>query len=316
MLAPQGLEYIVGVLGTIAAGFIAVPLPVPLSGRNDERVSAALNDCSPAAVLTTSAVVSAVDSCVHALPGPRPTMIEIDALDLYTAPARQSTGTSPITKAALLQYTSGSTRVPAGVLVTHRNIIVNIKELLADYFADNGGVPPAGLTGVSWLPLYHDMGLQTEIFSPLLGGYPQVLTSPVAFLQKPARWLQMLAGNRSFSAAPNFAFDLAVRRTSDDDMAGLDLGDVHTVLSGSERVHAATLRRFTERFSRFNFPDTALKPSYGLAEATVYVVSSNPGRPPTTARFDYEKLSAGHATRCSGDVGSELVGHGTPRACT
>jgi long chain fatty acid CoA FadD26 len=126
----------------------------------------------------------------------------------------------------------------------------------------------------------------------------------------------MLAGNRSFSAAPNFAFELAVRRTSDEDMAGLDLGNVHTILSGSERVHATTIRRFTERFSRHNLPDTALKPSYGLAEAMVYVASSNPGRPPTTVRFDYEKLSAGYAKRCESGSGSELVGQGTPRACT
>ena len=126
----------------------------------------------------------------------------------------------------------------------------------------------------------------------------------------------MLADNRSFSAAPNFAFELAVRRTSDDDMAGLDLGKVHTILSGSERVHATTIRRFTERFSRYNLPDTALKPSYGLAEAMVYVASSNPGRPPTIARFDYETLSVGHAKRCDSENGSELVSLGTPRACT
>jgi long-chain fatty acid adenylase/transferase FadD26 len=99
-------------------------------------------------------------------------------------------------------------------------------------------------------------------------------------------------------------------------MAGLDLGDVHTVLSGSERVHAATIRRFTERFSRFNFPASALKPSYGLAEAVVYAGSSRPGRPPVTVRFDHEKLSAGHARPCESETGNELVSVGPPRACT
>ncbi|MGH3968521.1 MAG: AMP-binding protein, partial [Mycobacterium sp.] len=146
--------------------------------------------------------------------------------------------------------------------------------------------------------------------------FPAVLTSPIAFLQKPGRWMQMLAGSRSFSAAPNFAFELASRRISDEDMAGLNLGNVHTILSGSERVHATTIRRFTERFCRYNLPETALKPSYGLAEAMVYVASSNPGRRPTSVRFDYEKLSAGHAKRCESGSGSELVGHGEPRACT
>jgi long chain fatty acid CoA FadD26 len=169
---------------------------------------------------------------------------------------------------------------------------------------------------VSWLPFYHDMGLLLGITGPVLSGLRGVLTSPTAFLQKPARWMQMLAGARSFSAAPNFAFELAARRTSDDDMAGLDLGSVHTILSGSERVHAATIRRFTERFSRFNLPDTALKPSYGLAEAMVYVASSNPDRAARAVRFDYEKLSAGQARRCESDEGSEQVSIGTPRACT
>jgi long chain fatty acid CoA FadD26 len=138
----------------------------------------------------------------------------------------------------------------------------------------------------------------------------------MAFLQKPARWIQMLARNtHSFSAAPNFAFELAARRTSDDDMAGLDLGNVLGIISGSERIHAATIRRFTERFSRFNIADSALLPSYGLAEATLYVTSA-PARKPETVWFDYEKLSAGHAKRGGSDGGVELVCYGAPRAST
>jgi len=141
--------------------------------------------------------------------------------------------------------------------------------------------------------------------------------SPTAFLQKPARYMQILASNtKAFSAVPNFAFELAARRTSDADMAGLDLRDVHTILSGSERVHAATIRRFTKRFAPFNLPASALKPSYGLAEAMVYAGSSKPGHPPVVVRFDYEKLSAGHARPCENEVGCELVSVGPPRACT
>jgi long-chain fatty acid adenylase/transferase FadD26 len=313
--APQGLDYIVGFLGAMAAGYIAVPLSVPQFGAHDVRVSAALSDCEPAAILTTSAAVSDVVAYAHALPGAAPAVIGVDALDLDT-PADFRPPEMSQTKTALLQYTSGSTRAPAAVMVTHRNVIANLDQVIADYFEDNGKVPPPGLTMVSWLPFYHDMGLLLGVLAPILRGFPAVLTGPMAFLQKPARWLQMLAGNRSFSAAPNFAFELAARRTSDEDMAGLDLGNVHTILSGAERVHAATLRRFTERFSRYNLPPTALKPSYGLAEAMVYVASSNPGRPPTTVRFDYEKLSAGHAKRSDSGGGSELVGHGAPRACT
>ena len=312
--APQGLEYIIGFLGALEAGFIAVPLSVPHFGAHDERVSATLVDSSPAAILTTSTVVDNVVSCARALPGPTPAVIEMDALDLDVPPATASAETPP-TKTALLQYTSGSTRQPAGVVVTHKNVIANLDQVIADYFEDIGGLPPSDLTLLSWLPFYHDMGLLLGLTAPVVLGLHAVLTSPMAFLQKPARWMQLLATNsRPFSAAPNFAFELAARRTSDEDMAGLDLGHVQVILSGSERIHAATLRRFTERFARFNLPDSALRPSYGLAEATVYVASSTPGRSPLTARFDYEKLSAGHAK--PSEAGSELVSLGAVRACT
>ncbi len=316
ILAPQGLEYVVGCLGAMAAGFIAVPLSVPMVGMLDERVSMALRDCSPVAILTTSAVVDDVDSCVRGLPGTTPAVIEIDALDLYTPPAAGAANT-PQTKAALLQYTSGSTRAPAGVVVTHKNIMANVDQIMADYFEDKGKVPPSDATLVSWLPFYHDMGLMFGIFLPVAFGLHSILTSPMAFLQKPARWMQLVASHpKSVSPAPNFAFELAARRTSDDDMAGLDLGNVLSLITGAERVHPATIRRFTERFSRFNLPDTALRAAYGLAEATVYVASTNPGHPAATVRFAYEQLSAGHAKRCGNESGSEQVSHGTPRACT
>jgi long chain fatty acid CoA FadD26 len=315
ILAPQGLEYIVGFLGVMEAGFIAVPLSVPQFGMHDERVSAVLTDCAPVAILTTSAVVGHVVASACAQDGrSAPAVIEIDALDLDSPPMCPRRAD---TKIALLQYTSGSTGNPAGVVVTHRNIIANLEQVFSDYFEEFGHFPPPDTSPVSWLPFYHDMGLLLGIFAPVSAGIHAVIMSPMAFLQKPARWMQMLASNtRSFSAAPNFAFELAARRTSDDDMAGLDLGNVLGIISGSERIHTATIRRFTERFSRLNFPDAGLLPSYGLAEATLYVASSPPGHPPATARFDYEKLSAGHAMRCGNEGGVELVSYGPPRAST
>jgi long-chain fatty acid adenylase/transferase FadD26 len=314
--APQGFEYIVGFLGVLEAGCIAVPLPVPQFGAHDERASAALQDSAPTVLLTTSAVVDDVVSCARTLPGTPPTVIEIDALDLDAEPTFQF-GSRPHTKTAVLQYTSGSTRSPAAVVVTHKNIFANVEQVIADFFQDDGGVAPPDVTTVSWLPAYHDMGLLLGVVGPVVTGKHAVVTSPMAFLQRPARWMQLLASTtRPFSAVPNFAFELAARRTTDADMAGLDLSNVHTVLSGSERVHAATIRRFLDRFAKFDFPATALKPSYGLAEAMVYVSSSGPGRPPTIANFDYEKLSAGHAESCDNESGVELVSVGTPRAST
>jgi long-chain fatty acid adenylase/transferase FadD26 len=240
----------------------------------------------------------------------------MDALDLDAEPSFQS-ASRPLCKTAVLQYTSGSTRSPAAVVVTHKNIFANMEQVVADYFEADGKVPPPNLTTVSWLPIYHDMGLLLGVTGALTIGLHSVLMSPMAFLQRPARWMQQLAKNsRAYTAVPNFAFELAARRTTDADMAGLDLSDVHTVLSGSERVHAATIRRFLDRFEKFNFPAVALKPSYGLAEAMVYVASSGPERPPTVVNFDYEKLSAGHAEACESGTGIELVSVGTPRAST
>src|SRR6185312_3512607 len=155
------------------------------------------------------------------------------------------------------------------------------------------------------------------ICAPFVVGRSAVLLSPMAFLQRPARWMQLLARYPcSFSAAPNFAFELAVRRTSDDDMAGLDLAHVLGIISGAERIHTATLRRFAARFAPFNLSEAAVRPSYGLAEATVYVATAGPGQPPKMVRFDYDKLSAGQAERCTDQAGGsvELVSYGPPRA--
>jgi fatty acid CoA ligase FadD28 len=195
-------------------------------------------------------------------------------------------------------------------MISHTNLQVNVAQMMLSYFPHSAGIPPVDLTIVSWLPFYHDMGLVLGVCGPILGGFSGVLTSPVSFLQRPARWMQLLATNsQAFSAAPNFAFELAARKTSDDDMAGHDLGDVHTILSGSERVHPPTLTRFTERFARFNLRDTVIRPSYGLAEATVYVASSRASRPPEIVDFESDQLSAGRAKRCANGGGTPLVGY-------
>ncbi|KMO82224.1 AMP-binding protein [Mycolicibacterium chlorophenolicum] len=325
ILAPQGLEYIIAFYGAMAAGFIAVPLPVPAMGQLDERVNGALRDCQPVAVLTTSAVVHDIMTYVGTLPGGNPpAVIEVDALD-FDSPRTVELNVGPLPKTAYLQYTSGSTRAPAGVIMTHRNVIANVKQVFDDYMEHRNGIPPEDITLVSWLPFYHDMGLIQGVFASLLTpsengglhGRPAMLMSPVAFLQKPARWIQQLATHtHAWSAAPNFAFELSVRRTSDADLEGMDLGDVLGIISGSERIHSATIRRFNERFAKFNMPATTVRPSYGLAEATLYVISAPMGHTPSTVRFDYEKLAAGHAERCGTEAGTELVTYGAPRSST
>ncbi|HYO00596.1 MAG TPA: AMP-binding protein, partial [Mycobacterium sp.] len=319
ILAPQGLDYVIAFLGALHAGFVAVPLSVPQAGSHDERVSAALRDSLPTVILTTSAVGDVAHDYAVAIEGhSAPRVVEVDALDLDafvdSEPAR-----TVRSRPAYLQYTSGSTRLPAGVMVSHRNVIANLEQVMADYFEDLGGAPPADLTVVSWLPFFHDMGLIFGICAPIQCGFSAVLMSPMAFLQRPARWIQTLAQNtHAFSAAPNFAFELAVRRTSDADMAGLDLGNLSGIISGSERIHTSTLTRFNDRFSQFNLQKTTVRPSYGLAEATVYAATPEPERAGSTVRFDYETLSAGRATRSENQMtgGIELVSYGPPRAMT
>lgn len=311
VLAPQGIDYIVAFLGALQAGRIAVPLAVPLGGVSDERVSSVLRDAAPSVVLTTSAVADTVAACVQSESGaPAPRIVEVDLLG-SEAPSGFGFGDEP-PATAYLQYTSGSTRSPAGVVMSHQNIVANFRQWMAAYFADYGKVPPPDGTVVSWLPFYHDMGLYLGVFAPIISGNPAVLTSPVAFLQRPARWIQLLASNsKAFTAAPNFGFELAVRKTSDEDMAGLDLSDLLVIVTGAERVNPATLQRFTRKFAPFNLRERVIRPSYGLAEATVYVATRAKSEPPSIVRFDSEKLTAGKAERCASG-GTPLVSYGRP----
>ncbi|RFZ32103.1 Long-chain-fatty-acid--AMP ligase FadD28 [Mycobacterium marinum] len=315
ILAPQGLEYIVAFLGALQAGRIAVPLSVPQGGASDDRATSVLRDASPVAILTTSPVIDDVTQHVSAQSaGPAPSIIELDRLDL-DASAGSGAGDENYPATAYLQYTSGSTREPAGVELSHQNLRTNFEQLMSGYFADTDGLAPPDATLVSWLPFYHDMGLVLGVCAPILGGYQAVLTSPVSFLQLPARWMQMLAtSSHAFSAAPNFAFELAAKKVSDDDMAGHDLGNVLTILSGSERVQPATLKRFADRFARFNLQERVLRPSYGLAEATVYVSTSRPAQPPEILDFEAESLTAGQAKRCESGAGTQLVSYVLPRS--
>ncbi|ORB65974.1 AMP-binding protein [Mycolicibacterium tusciae] len=308
ILAPQGLEYIVAFLGALEAGRIAVPLSVPAVGVHDQRVTAVLKDASPSALLTTSAVVDSVVPYAESGGDTGPSILEIDSLDLdsrRTSTARRR----DYPDIAYLQYTSGSTRTPTGVVISYRNLSANWEQMVENYVGDN----PMPKSTVSWLPFFHDMGLMCGVCTGIFGGWRSEITSPIAFLQRPARWMQMLARNpQVLSAAPNFAFTLAAARTSDDDMAGLDLGGVSFINCGAERVNPATIRRFNQRFAPFNFPDTAIRPSYGLAEATVFVATNAPGAPPDFVCFEPDKLADGHGIRS--DAGTRLVSYGKPHS--
>lgn len=309
IVAPQGLSFIVAFLGAMQAGFIAVPLAVPVPGSHDERLSAVVTDTSPAVVLTTSGVFDIaaqyVDDGAAVI-----AVIAVDTLDLDVD--RQVSPEVPDgPDIAYLQYTSGSTRLPAGVMISHRNLVANFEQLMPDYLGRRGGAVPPGGKLVSWLPFYHDMGLMLGIAAPILDGCGADLLSPLAFLARPARWVQALARHpETFSAAPNFAFDLTARRTTDDEVAGLDLSGVIGIINGAERIHPSTLVRFTERFSAVGFRPEMVLPSYGLAEATVFVASGSNGQAPAVVEFDPDQLTQGTAVRSPG--GAPLLRYGLP----
>ncbi|MDQ2628735.1 MAG: AMP-binding protein [Actinomycetota bacterium] len=315
ILAPQSLDYIAAFLGSMQAGLIAVPLPLPHRGSSHERVSAVLADTSPSVVLTTSAVAQDIAEHVDAARlDTVPKIVEIDSMHLDDG-GGTSFQTADLPRIAYLQYSSGSTRQPTGAMISHGNLQANFEQLMRGYFAD--AKAPPGTTVVSWLPFYHDMGLVLGICAPILNGWRGELTSPISFLERPARWVRSLAENaHAWSAAPNFAFDLAARKTTDADLAGLDLGEVLGIINGAERVEPATLRRFVDRFAHFNFRDHMVRPSYGLAEATVYVATGNWSEPSPAVRFDVGELGAGRVQRCTDGTGTALVKYQIPQSPT
>ncbi len=317
ILAPQGLEYILAFLGSMQAGLVAVPLPMPHRGSSHDRVSAVFTDTKPSVVLTTSAVAEDVGDYVdQSRMNTAPKIVAIDGLKLDAdGPDGFDSGTTEFPATAYLQYSSGSTRLPTGVMISHRNLQANFEQLMRGLFADTNVKTSSNMTIVSWLPFYHDMGLVLGVCAPILGGYSAALMSPVSFLERPARWVRALAENTgAFSAAPNFAFDLASRKTKDADLAGLDLGGVAGIINGAERVEPATLERFADRFAHFNFREHMLRPSYGLAEATVFVATGTWSESSEVAQFDVDELAAGRVRRCAAGTGSALVKYSLPQS--
>jgi len=306
VLCPQGTDYITGFLAALTAGMVAVPLyPPGLPGQGD-RLVGVLGDARPAVVLTAGRALEEVtDFCERA----RVTVLAADrvpdsaALN-WQAPAPDSAAT------AYLQYTSGSTRAPAGVEITHANVVANARQALAAYGADTRQV-----TCVGWLPLYHDMGLVLSVAAPVVRGLLSVLMDPAAFLHEPARWLRLLAAHpRALSAAPNFAYDYCASAVTGAQKEGLRLDGVAALINGSEPVRPGTADRFRAAFAAQGLAAEVHCPSYGLAEATVFVSAARPGRPLGRFALDRDALAAGKAlpARPEDPRAVLLVGCGTP----
>jgi natural product biosynthesis luciferase-like monooxygenase protein len=307
LMHPPGLDYIIAFFGTLMAGRVPVPVyPPDLTAldRTLERLLALLADADVMAVLTTKSVAAMTQSLAKQVPAlqTRPVL----ASDTFPA-ARDDGRAGPGPRAvAFLQYTSGSTRAPRGVRVTHGNLLANL-ELMHRSFGVSLG------TGVSWLPPYHDMGLVAGNLLPVYAGLHAVLMSPLTFLQRPMCWLETMSRFRAnICGAPNFAYDLAARRARPEDVAALDLSSWEVAVCGAEPINPATLRAFCETFAPAGFRPQALYPCYGLAEATLLVTGPRAGQGMKTLRVDKEALLQGHAAVREGAGTSELVSCGGP----
>jgi amino acid adenylation domain-containing protein len=291
LLFPPGLDFVAAFLGCLYAGVVAVPAYPPRPGRSGARLAGMLRDASPRAALTTAALLPRVAREVAATATPLATDTLAAALaDRWRPPALRSSDL------AFLQYTSGSTAAPKGVMVTHANLLAN-EAAIARAFAQSEESVVVG-----WLPLYHDMGLIGNVLQPLWSGGSAVLMAPLAFLQRPRRWLAAIGRYRATtSGGPDFAYALCAARLPPAERAGLDLTSWRVAFDGAEPVRAETLDRFAEEFAPCGFRREAFLPCYGLAEATLFVAGAGAEEAPVVREVD-------------GSGGRRRVGCGQPAA--
>lgn len=271
LLFHAGLDFVMAFLGCLRAGVIAVPMMVPRRASSRDSSAAILADCAPRLVITNVALCLSRPDVIENLGSPFEFLM-LDGADVLGQPVSP---THPRSEIAFLQYTSGSTSAPKGVMVTHRNLIENL-EMIRCAFGNT-----QASTYVSWVPLYHDMGLILNALQSLYVGSTCVLMSPAAFMQQPIAWLHAIHQYRAeVAGAPNFAFDLCAGRIRDEQLAEIDLSCWKVAFNGAEPVHADSLARFAAKFAGYGFDARAFYPCYGLAEATLLVSGGRRGHGP------------------------------------
>ena len=280
LVYPAGLDFVTGFLGCVYAGVVAVPATYPKPRRPMPRLSAIAADCSGTVVLTSSRTLETLDV---ARAGAELAGVRWMATDTVASQAAEEWSPPSISPNDLmfLQYTSGSTAEPKGVMVSHSNVLSNL-EMIREGFGIGGKVvQEESNVGVFWLPAYHDMGLVGGVLTALYVGGHAILMSPTAFLQRPLRWLQAISDHKaSVSGAPNFGYEICLRKIAPEDIARLDLSSWRVAFCGAEPIRADTLDRFAETFAPSGFRPDAFYPCYGLAEATLLASGGvGPGRP-------------------------------------
>jgi amino acid adenylation domain-containing protein len=273
LLFPQGLPFVAAFFGCLYAGAVAVPATPPRNERSVPRIQAILDDARPRVVLATEAVRDAVRPWFRSRGADDVQWLTTDVLDDALGGGWAHPGCTD-DSLAFLQYTSGSTALPKGVMVSHANLLHNTALLAQAWDQDAGSVI------VSWLPLFHDMGLIGTVLLALRLGAPCHLMSPATFLQRPFLWLEAVSRTgATLSGGPNFAYEMAVARTTPEQRATLDLSRWRAAFNGAEPVRADTLEKFLRAFEPCGLRADALRPGYGLAEGTLVVSAGRAGGP-------------------------------------
>ena len=308
LLVPPGLDYIAAYFGCLYAGVIAVPAYPPNPRRPDARIPAIVEDCEPSVAITTTALLARLESW-RGDSQRLASLAWITADDVRSDPAQWRDPRVGAQDVAMLQYTSGSTATPKGVMLTHRNLMHNLSLIQSAFSVADA---PDDV-GVFWLPPFHDMGLIGGILEPCYLGRSVVLMPSATFLQRPLSWLEAMSNYKvSTSAAPNFAFDLCVDRIKPEETRGLDLSGLRTVFHGAEPIRADTIDRFSRAFADIGFQREAFLPCYGLAEASLFVSGGVWGHGPYTLDVSREGLEQKKVEQARAGDRLRLVSSGAP----
>lgn len=289
LLFPSGFDYISSFYACLFAGIVAVPAYPMVSHSEHVRLRVIIKDCSPRYILTTSVLK---DSLLQWLEKEGLThttfkIIVVDELANSDVGPRHVISPGEI---AFLQYTSGSTGNPKGVIVTNQNLLHNSTVIYRKFEHD------AHSSVVSWLPPFHDMGLVGGIIQPMFAGFTANIMSPMTFLRRPLRWLQAISlYGATSSGGPNFSYKLCAKHSNSKQMEGLDLSSWRVAFNGAEPIHAQTLKSFSEQFAPYGFSHEAFYPCYGLAESTLFVTGGSPREAHQQIIIDSEQLSLGRA---------------------
>jgi acyl-CoA synthetase (AMP-forming)/AMP-acid ligase II len=313
LLFPPGLDFIPALFGCFYAGVVAIPAYPPPASRHVHRLRAIAADSGASWILTTAALASEISRDFAGDPGrgPSPKVLATDAIDHPSAPC---SGQRVDGKGlAYLQYTSGTTGVPKGVRILHRNIVHHSKALAASVPGSEDTV------SVGWIPLFHDMGLVVNVLHTVYVGGVSVLMAPTAFLQAPLRWLKAISTFRAtLSGGPNFAYQLCAQAMRPEWRGAFDLSSWRIAFNGGEPIRDDTLGEFARVFEPFGFSPTALTSAYGLAEATLAVTWGASNEAPVVCQVEAEALGRHQVRHPAGQTPAtarRLVGCGKGRGC-